>query len=312
MPSLLRVAVLCGGTSSERDVSLKSGQQVFTHLDTTRYQVSLIILDTFELQALLEAVRGFDVVFLALHGKDGEDGRVQAVLDLASMPYTGSGVLASALCMDKAKTRKFLEAFGIVSPWFLEVRRDSLEVLDQITYPCFVKPNASGSSMGMRIVKEALELLPALEQAFLYDTSVLIDEYVAGREFTCGVMGNASRGGKLEAMPVIEIVPEGAFFDHHAKYTSKITKELCPAPLKNEETAFLQAEAMRIHRVLGCDGVSRSDFLWKEGTWFFLETNTIPGLTAQSLCPKAAATMGLSFTDFLTKQIEFAWEKRVN
>lgn len=327
----IRVAVLCGGISSERDVSLRSGAQVLKHLPAS-YHPQLIEISgdgrwllsekTKKLQKVgskhqndVAVAQGFNLVFIALHGKFGEDGRIQALLELSGIPYTGSGVLASALAMDKLKTQKLLETAGICSPKTLLVSRGTplkeiiRDVRKQIGFPCVVKPNESGSSIGVSIVEKPSQLEAALKSAFREDERLLVQERIVGKELTCGVMGN-SGGTGLIAMPPVEIIPDGTFFDYTAKYASKQTKELCPAPIGIRRTTEVLNLAKRVHEYLGCDGLTRSDFiLTKNGTWYFLEINTIPGLTEQSLCPKEAKAMGLSFSAFLEKQVTLALAK---
>ncbi len=341
----IRVAVVCGGISSERNVSLKSGQQVLKHLDSSRYEPRLVeiaadgqwfLKDTGtplqidvtrpEEKGLVPAqptsVQGspekaFDVAFISLHGSFGEDGRIQALFDLLKVPYTGSGVLASALCMNKTQARDLVSGLGIKVPNGLLLHKRNLPPQDEledriekeIGFPCIVKPNASGSSIGISLVRSRAALAEALDSSLREDASVLIEQYIEGREITCGVLGNASIGGELTALPPVEIIPDGDFFDYRAKYDSALTKEICPAPLEPELTEEAKRCAMKIHERMGCDGLSRSDFILQGPTLYYLETNTIPGLTEQSLCPKEAVAAGMTFSDFLGKQIELALEK---
>lgn len=341
MPPKIRVAIICGGISNEREVSLKSGQQVLLNLDREKYDPRMVEIaangqwllrssdPTKELPAQDEnqlVVRSpfeaanaqdkpFDVAFLALHGKFGEDGRIQALLELVNIPYTGSGVLASALCMDKAKTHGYLASFGVLSPNFLVIRetdRDLDEIQQKIDemvqYPCVVKPNESGSSVGIAIVKTKDELQSALAKAFKEDKTVLIQQLIEGREITCGVLGNSGQG-ECQALLPIEVIADGEFFDYNAKYSSLKTQEICPASLDPTMTKQVQDLSVKIHALLGCDGLSRSDFILHNGDLYFLETNTIPGLTEQSLCPKEAAAAGMSYTEFLNKLIDLALKK---
>lgn len=343
----IRVAVICGGISSEREVSLKSGKQVLKHLDPEAYDVQLIEIAA-DGQWLLETekktplqidvaqptdqqlipvashglelaaqTRPFDVAFIALHGAFGEDGRVQALLDLLKIPYTGSGVLASSLCMNKMQTRKLVSGLGVSVPKSFTLYRRSASSLQEVDhrianelqYPCIVKPNESGSSIGISLVKTADALSAALAKAFKEHEVVLVEEYIRGRELTCGVLGNASVGGETIVLPPVEIIPDGEFFDYDAKYASAETKEVCPAPLDEVQMTEVKRLAELIHIGIGCDGLSRTDFILRDQAFYFLETNTIPGLTEQSLCPKEAAAAGMTFGEFLGKQIELAREK---
>ncbi|MFA6099802.1 MAG: D-alanine--D-alanine ligase family protein [Patescibacteria group bacterium] len=341
MPPKIRVAIICGGISNEREVSLKSGQQVLLNLDREKYEPQMVEIaangqwllrsadpakelptqDEHQLvvrspfEAATAQGKPFDVAFLALHGKFGEDGRIQALLELVNIPYTGSGVLASALCMDKAKTHNYLASFGIVSPNFLVIRETdrNLDEIQQkidelVQYPCVVKPNESGSSVGITIVKTKDELSPALAKAFKEDKTVLIQQLIEGREITCGVLGNSDQND-LRALPPVEVIADGEFFDYNAKYSSAKTQEICPAPLDPAMTKQVQDLSLKIHALLDCDGLSRSDFILRDNDFYFLEINTLPGLTEQSLCPKEVAAAGMSYTEFLNQLIDLALQK---
>lgn len=329
----INIAILCGGTGSEREVSLKSGKQVLNNLPKDKYLPGLVEITKEGVWLLHEGTNGpkllnpptsvteynaqqtrWDIIFIALHGTFGEDGCIQGMLDLAGIPYTGSGVLASALGMDKTKAKKLVSQSGVRCPKFLELYEinssESVhkQVLKTVKYPCVVKPNSSGSSVGVSIVKNKIELAVALEKASCEKGSILIEEYIKGREVTCGVMGNSNQE-KLIPMPPVEIIADGTFFDYHAKYESAATKEICPAPLSKSLTKKVQDLAIKAHETLGCDGLTRSDFIIKGSTPYFLEINTIPGLTEQSLCPKEAKAMGMSFGDLLDKMVEMGLKK---
>ena len=336
--SKINVLVLCGGPSNEREVSLKTGLQIAKALPKNKYQLTLaeITKDGRWLlrngippslgnsKALIPTSRNstlqeFDVAFVGMHGRFGEDGKVQALLEMIGIPYTGSGVLASALGMNKMRTLEIIAKYGIKTPHFMAlhsmpVEKDILTVQRKVErsigYPCVVKPNESGSSIGISIVGEKDDLLGAIKKAFKEDTIVLIEGYIKGKELTCAVMGNTGRSA-LVALPPIEIIPTGEFFDYNAKYDSKETKEICPARIKKSHKAKLQALAQRIHAIIGCDGLSRSDFiLTSRGEFYFLEINTIPGLTEASLAPKAAKAHGMPFPKFLDVQIQLAMAKK--
>jgi D-alanine-D-alanine ligase len=313
-------------------VSLKSGAQVLANLSKEKYTAELVEISA-EGTWLVRGPEGskyfnpptaptpyedrpWDVVFIALHGTFGEDGRVQALLDLAGIPYTGSGVLASAIGMDKTKTRKLAAGVGVRSPGFLEFHDpavSSVEVSAQIVagfgYPCVVKPNASGSSIGVSIVRESGALPEALQKAFKEDQHIVVEEYIKGTETSCGVLGNTFQT-ELLPLPPVEIIPDGEFFDYQAKYQSAATQEICPARFGDELNLTIQNLAMRVHEALGCDGLTRSDFIVKNGVPYFLEINTIPGLTEQSLCPKEARALGMEFGVFLDKIVELALKKK--
>jgi D-alanine-D-alanine ligase len=342
----INVAVICGGPSNEREVSLRTGAQILKVLPKNKYNSRLIEItkngrwllkskaerDKFlkgeiessgenaaKAMTIIEKINNpasFDVAFIGMHGKFGEDGKIQAILETLGIPHTGSGVLASALGMNKIKTFELVAKSGVKIPKFLPLyyfpkKRDlktlHRQVKEMVGYPCVVKPNESGSSIGITIVRNKKELVSALKLAFQEDKVVLIEEYIKGREMTCGVMGNSGRT-KLVALPPLEIVPpDGRFFDYDAKYFSKETKEICPAPVNKKITEEIQKLAKKAHFVLGCDGLTRSDFILSpRNKLYFLEINTIPGLTEASLCPKEARAAGMSFGEFLDKQIELA------
>ncbi|MBU4455228.1 D-alanine--D-alanine ligase [Patescibacteria group bacterium] len=339
----INIAVISGGLSNERDVSIKSGRQVFDNLSDIKYNKHLIEI-TKNGQWLLKEnnltvnpkkgqakaltimhprqgivkndLKQFDVVFLALHGKFGEDGKIQSILDILRIPYTGSGVLASALGMNKTKTLEFLKNSGISLPKFLSLAKNKKNdiktidklILKKIKYPCVVKPNESGSSIGISVVSSSKKLGKALRDAFREDDAILIEEFIAGREITCGVLGN-SKQTKLIALPPVEIISKNDFFDYEAKYFSEQTMEICPAKITASLTKKIQELAKKIHDLLGCDGLTRSDFILKNNKFYFLEINTLPGLTEQSLCPKEARATGISFGEFLDKQVDLAMKK---
>ncbi len=338
----INIAVVCGGLSNEREVSIKSGRQVFNNLSNKKYNKSLVEIakngswvikeNNLKLNSkkslnksltimhqdqgiVKNDLKEFDVIFLALHGKFGEDGRIQSILDILKIPYTGSGVLASALAMNKIKTFEFLTQQNITTPNFLSLNNKNINleevdklILQKIKYPCVIKPNESGSSIGITIVNSFSNLKKAIQKAFKEDNSILIEEFIKGREMTCGVLGN-SKQTKLEALPPVEIIPGNEFFDYDSKYFSKQTKEICPAKISKNITQKIQNLSKKIHNLLGCDGLTRSDFILKNNKFYFLEINTIPGLTEVSLCPKEVKAIGISFNEFLDMQIELAIKK---
>jgi D-alanine-D-alanine ligase len=319
----MKVVVLTGGTSSERDVALASGLQVARALRERRHTVSVVDLASGfvaphhenallpggvgrkppPLERLRElergmlgsalgeipAVRRADVLFLALHGGRGEDGTVQAILDLFGIPYTGSGHLASALAMDKDLSKRIARDHGVASAAWLMAPATAAHVRSAVGFPCIVKPSKQGSSVGMTLVSRSRDLTKALTLAARYDDEVMIERYVDGREFTIGVLGDA-------ALPVVEIRPKHKLFDYECKYTPGMAEELAPAPIDRELAVTLQDAALRVHRALKLGGYSRIDFRADaDGEIFFLEANTLPGLTANSLIPKAARAAGMSF-----------------
>ena len=306
----LTVALLAGGISSEREVSLQSGDQVYEALDKDKYQIQRYDPKT-DLGRLVKDASGIDVALIILHGPYGEDGTVQGLLDLLGIPYQGSGVLGSALAMNKAVTKKLYENARLpVPPYIIYDRNDNVNVdvcVKQLGLPLVVKPVSGGSSVGMSIVRSAGDLQDALDKAIVYDNAVMAESYIAGTELTAGVIGNK----KLKALPIIEIVPNQSreFFDYEAKYTPGVTQEICPARIDDELTQQAQSYAKIAHQALYCRGYSRTDMILVDREIYVLETNTIPGMTATSLLPQAAQVGGLSFSQLMDNLIELALEE---
>ncbi len=334
----LRVAVLSGGPSREHDVSVGSGRAVVEALAAHGHHVFDVHVDRdgrwrlpgaspAELPAPPGAAlarlgdpgdsAAADVVFIALHGSWGEDGTLQGLLETLRVPYTGSGVLASALAMDKERTKEVLAHHGLrTPPWVgVDVRtwtRERAHVLARlrgIEPPYVVKPAREGSSFGVTLVDDAEGLVPALETALdSPGARALVEHRIVGTELTCPVLGN--HDGELRTLPLVEIVPEGrAFFDFAAKYEGA-SREICPARVGEDVAERVRAAGLLAHRVLGCDGVSRSDFIVDaHGAPWFLETNTVPGMTPQSLCPLAARAAGMSFDAFCDVLVRLALDR---
>jgi len=302
MTAKRKIAVLMGGTSAEREVSLSTGKQILGALDETRY--AFTSLDTAEMPALLKSLTEDrpDVAVIALHGKGGEDGTLQGLLDLLSIRYTGSGVLASALAMDKAMSKRVLTAAGVLMPQDTTLRRGET-LVGEIALPCIVKPNALGSTIGMAIARTSAEISPAVEAAFGYDDTVLIEQFITGTEITVPILGNA----ELEVLPIVEIVPNGGFYDYEAKYTAGATDEIVPARISETLAAEARCIAQLCHRTLGCRGMSRTDMIiTPEGQIYTLEVNTIPGMTPTSLLPRSAEAAGYTFAQLLDRLIALA------
>lgn len=248
---------------------------------------------------------GIDVAFLALHGKFGEDGTVQGFLDLIGVPYTGSGVLASALAMDKVMAKVVLSAAGIPTPRGIHVRRGERFDAAGLRPPLVVKPSKQGSSVGMRMVTRLADLESAVDEALRHDDEALVEQRIVGTEVTVGVIGNDA----LEALPVVEIVPKNDFFDYGAKYDPAQCEEICPARIPNELAARAQDLAIRSHRALRCAGYSRTDLMLGPDGPVVLEVNTLPGMTMNSLLPKAAAAAGVPFGELLDRIVRLALER---
>ncbi|MFU8819165.1 MAG: D-alanine--D-alanine ligase family protein [Desulfurivibrio sp.] len=317
-PTKIRVALLAGGRSGEREVSLAGAVEVEKALDRSRYEVRRYdpAIDLARLAADAapgpDGSRGIDVAFILLHGPLGEDGTVQGFLDLLDIPYQGSGVLGSALAMDKDLAKQLYRLAGLRVPdWEMAVvadREDPRRLLARLTLPLVVKPVRQGSSLGMSIVDREEGLGPALEQAFSFDDQVMVEQFIAGRELTGGVLGNE----QLTALPIVEIIPGDnfRFFDYQAKYQAGASREICPADLAPEVTAEAQRCACLAHRALRLAGYSRTDMILAADGLYILETNTIPGMTPTSLLPQAAAAYGLDFGALLDRLLELALENR--
>ena len=307
-PSSCKVAILAGGSSGEREISLASGEGARSALVEAGFEVSVLDpANRGDLKVLLGG--SFDVAFLCLHGKGGEDGSIQGFLETIGLPYTGSGVWASALAIDKEKAKVFYRAAGIPTPESLVVTRDEpvsvAQIVAELGERCVVKPNTEGSSLGVFIVESAEDLEGAIEQAFQVGERLLVERYVKGTELTVAVVGNDDP----TALPIIEIIPQSASYDFESKYAPGGSQHICPARLPEAVAARIREQAVAAHRVLGCSGMSRSDFLLDEdGVAWILETNTIPGMTATSLLPDAARAAGISFPDLCTQLIGFALE----
>lgn len=328
MKKKIKVAVIGGGLSNERAVSLRSAKQVFDNLPRNKYSPTLIdikkdgrwLYDNKKPVKLYDSkfgykksdLRKFDVAFIALHGRFGEDGRIQALLEIIGLPYTGSGVMASSLALNKVKTNEVVKSVGVHTPksLVLENNFSNVKILKKvITFPCFVKPNQSGSSVGIYKVNDMKELATAIKLAFKEDNTVLVDEYIKGREITCGIMGNSSHR-EMIILPPVEIVSKNNFFDYESKYDENLVDEICPAPITKDQAKKVQELSKQIHLLIGCDGLTRTDFILKDNKFYFLEINTIPGMTAESICPKEAKAAGISFGRFLDKQVEFALKNK--
>lgn len=319
-----------GGRSAEREVSLSTGRMIMAALDADRYNAFAIDTGHFcgkpqncgeqtslsynGLESILSPNNSLprpDVVFIALHGKYGEDGTIQGLLDLLEIPYVGSGVLASALAMDKIMTRKLLHVEGIPVPEGMTITRSDAkqEIIERVEkylgYPVVVKPNCQGSTIGLSIARTSSDLVSAVSTALEYDKNVLLEEFISGTEITAPVIGNED----LRLLPLVEIVPDGGFYDYHAKYTAGATEEIVPARLAKDVYDRAGELALLCHRVLGCRGMSRTDMIVREEEIFVLEVNTIPGMTPTSLLPRSAQAAGIEFPDLLDLLIGCALEK---
>ncbi|MFC1624979.1 D-alanine--D-alanine ligase [Patescibacteria group bacterium] len=343
MKNKRKIFVLMGGRSPEHEISLISGKEVLRNLNNEKFDVLSIFVSrdgsswriastqnilnsknplklrkgNKELQVRnsrkISSIREINkanedpIVFIAMHGPYGEDGTVQGLLELSSIKYTGSGVLASALGMNKIMFRKILEREKISIPKYKVVKKGQKELnLSKSLgkYPYFVKPSNQGSSVGSSIVRNEKDLSKALTKAYKYGEYALVDKYIKGKEITCSILGN----DKPKALPLVEIIPrKGEFFDYDSKYLEDGADEIVPARISKTLTKKIQDISIKVHKILGCRGFSRVDFLIKDNKYpVVLEINTIPGLTPMSLFPKAAKAAGISYPKLLEKIIKYA------
>lgn len=307
-----KVAVLFGGTSAEREVSLQSGAAVLAGLRESGIDAHAVDTKTFAVTGLKD--EGFSKVFIALHGRGGEDGTLQGVLEHLDLPYTGSGVMASALTMDKFRTKLVWQALGLPVSAFVALNKKDLGAFNSsgvgqgalgdkiaaLGLPLIVKPSREGSSVGMSKVNVAEELLPALEEAFRHDDNLLIEQWLSGPEYTVAIVGD-------QVMPSIRIQPAGIFYDYQAKYISDETQYFCPSGLDAEQEQQLAELALQAYQALDCSGWGRVDVMQdSEGNFNLLEVNTSPGMTSHSLVPMAAKQAGLSFPQLVARILELA------
>ena len=298
--SLGKIAVLMGGTSAERPVSLRSGKAVTDALVAAGADVTAIDVQAHAISQLTEA--DFDIAFIALHGRGGEDGTIQGVLEWLDKPYTGSGVMASAVAMDKWRTKMIWQAAGLPTPpaFILDENADWAAINDALESNAIVKPAREGSSIGMRRVHNASELQASYTFASEFDALVLAERWIQGREFTVAVVDG-------EALPVIQLKTSHEFYDYDAKYQANDTQYLLPCGLDAETEKSLQDIALRAFNVLGVQGWGRIDVMQDEqGNFWLLEANTSPGMTDHSLVPMAAKAAGMSFTDLVVRLLQEA------
>ena len=293
-----KVAVLFGGTSAEREVSLNSGSRVLAALQGQGIDVHAFDPAT----QTLDDLKGYDRAFIALHGRHGEDGTIQGALEVMHIPYTGSGVLASALAMDKFRTKLMWQAAGLPVPEYALLNADSdfAEIEEQLGLPLFVKPAREGSSIGVTKVKERGALKAAYEEAARHDPLVIAEKGVMGGEYTVGIVGD-------EVLPIIKIVPATEWYDYEAKYNRDDTQYLCPCGLPEAKEMEIRKGALEAFRILGGRGWGRVDFLMDEvGNHYFLEVNTAPGMTDHSLVPMGARVAGMEYPALVRRVLELA------
>ncbi len=341
MDKKIKLALICGGISSERDISLSTGMQIYKNLNKDKYDIVLIdsanlpgtnmtaqAKESVEIDAVAEVLKdvknvtfgslvdvaGCDVAFIALHGKYGEDGTIQGYLELMGLPYTGSDTLASALCMNKSVAKRILRSAGLTvadsvdfnteKPYDFE---DIKARVDAIGYPVMVKPSRQGSTVGMTKVDKGEDLKAAVETAEKYDSLIVIEKFVSGTELSVSVI---DFDGRPMALPIAEIVPESGAYDYYSKYAVGATNEIVPARLSEEQTKEAKEAAEAAYEAAGCSGAARVDIIFDGKDMYILEINTIPGMTPTSLLPRSAEAQGIDFPTLLDKIIESALRKR--
>lgn len=307
----MKICVLYGGTSAEREVSLSSGKGIIEALKKKNHEV--IGIDFQGTKDCISKIIDLDVdlFFIGLHGRLGEDGRVQGLLDLLKKPYVGSNVLGSALAMDKARSKKMFYLQGIRVANEKLVERHSFneaEFSHGLSYPIVVKPNHEGSTIGLTIAQNNLELMNGIQEALKHDDVVLLEEFISGKEVTVAVLGNK---GDVKALPIVEIVPKNAFYDYESKYAPGMSEHFVPARVSAEMTTLLQKQAVLAHNALGCDVYSRIDFIVPhDGSLpVILEVNTLPGMTPTSLYPDAAREIGLAYEEMIETLVQLSLKK---
>ncbi|TVQ45760.1 MAG: D-alanine--D-alanine ligase [Saprospirales bacterium] len=312
------IAIVTGGFSEERIISLKSAKFVEDNLDKEKYKSRRIIIDLdkwyeedsgvqidkndFSLQIGADKIT-FDFAFLIIHGPPVENGLIQGYFDLLGIPYSTCDTFTSALCFNKQATKNYLKPFGIPmvdSILFTNNEQPTQEDIKRLGFPIFVKPNNHGSSFGISKVKNLGELKVACEKAYAFDNEILIEQYMEGREFSCGVV---KKSGKTTALPVTEIISETEFFDFAAKYEHK-SQEITPAKITKEQSDICRKSAARIYDLLSCRGMARVDFILHNGIFKILEVNTVPGLSPESIIPAQVKAMGWSYEEFLEELVE--------
>lgn len=302
-----KVAVLLGGTSAERDVSLMSGAAVLAGLKEAGIDAHGV--DTRDFPVMRLKKEGFEKAFIALHGRGGEDGTLQGVLDFLQIPYTGSGVMASAITMDKWRSKLLWQGANLPVAPYVWINRQQMDAgldgslaqrIAELGMPLFVKPSSEGSSVGISRVNQPSELPAALEEAFRHDDDVLVEKFLSGPEYTVAILGE-------QILPSIRIQPASDFYDYEAKYISDDTQYFCPSGLSAEKEAELSELVLNAWRTLGCSGWGRVDVMMDgDGSFFLLEVNTSPGMTSHSLVPMAAKQAGMSFSQLVARILELA------
>jgi len=292
-----KIAVLMGGSSSEREVSLSSGKAMFAASAALGYDaISVEFKD--DILSHLDTLKSVDIVLIALHGGIGENGRIQGMFESLGIRYTGSDALSSAICMDKHISKLLAEDVGIATPRWKRIRKGQSIYKNEFDYPFVVKPNSEGSTIGLTIVHNENDYDSAVEEAFKYDDEILIEEFISGKEITVSIVGE-------DVLPIIEIRPEHGLYDYECKYTKGMTEYICPAELNEDLTKRIKRTAFEVYKLLKCRHYGRVDLrLDNNNQHWFLELNTLPGMTDTSLLPKAAKATGISFEQLIGKIIK--------
>ena len=292
-----KIAVLMGGPSSEREVSLSSGKAMFAASAALGYDaISVEFKD--DILSHLDTLKSVDIVLIALHGGIGENGRIQGMFESLGIRYTGSDALSSTICMDKHISKLLAEDVGIATPRWKRIRKGQSIYKNEFDYPFVVKPNSEGSTIGLTIVHNENDYDSAVEEAFKYDDEILIEEFISGKEITVSIVGE-------DVLPIIEIRPEHGLYDYECKYTKGMTEYICPAELNEDLTKRIKQTAFEVYKLLKCRHYGRVDLrLDNNNQHWFLELNTLPGMTDTSLVPKAAKATGISFEQLIGKIIK--------
>lgn len=301
IPDFGKVAVLLGGRSAEREISLESGEAVLNALLSKGVDAHPFDPAKLPMEALLQ--QGFKRAFITLHGRYGEDGSVQGALELMGLPYTGSGILASALAMDKWRTKLIWQAVGITTPRYavIDAQSDVDEIANNLGLPLIIKPGREGSTIGLSKIETRQDFAKAYQLAAQHDVIVLAEQFIEGKELTAAILGDTP-------LPLVRIEVAGELYDYHAKYLANDTRYHCPSGLSAALNQQIQAQALRAHKILGCKGWSRVDLILdNDDQPFFLEANTSPGMTAHSLVPMAAKEAGISFEDLVIKILALSY-----
>ncbi len=299
----MRIGILMGGISTERDISLKTGKSVMDNIDKSKYEIIPILIDKKE--DILSKCIGIDFAFLALHGKFGEDGSVQKILEILNIPYSGCNALSSSICMDKDIAKRIMVSSNIRTPKWTTVKSiDDIDfsIIERIKYPMFIKPNSGGSSVATFLVEKEEDVEGAIKNVLLYDDIALIEEYVQGEEITCPILNG-------KTLPILGIRPNGKFFDLKSKYTDNEANEFIISLSKDLEEE-INTMALKIYNLLRCSVYARIDMIIKEGISYALEVNTLPGMTKNSLFPKSCKSVNIGFTKLLDLIINYSLKEK--